>query len=128
MCTYIYGVSIYVQYIYEISISIQYIHMYEVAIPFDHVLLFPFGCTSGHPFEHIGKFQHIYLSSFNCILLHLLIQYNIDRVIYSGNTHCSNVMCLNDWYLVHNCLLVLDCIPVLLLLAILPEKPMPVMW
>ena len=57
-----------------------------------------FGCTSGHPFEHIGKFHNIYLSSFNCMLSFFLMQSSIDVVIHSGYTHCSNVMCKNDWF------------------------------
>ena len=99
LCTYMYEVCICAQYIYEMSICAQYIHMYEVSIPFDCVLLSPFlGCRSGHPFEHIGKFHNIYPSIFNCILWHFLMQSSIDMVICSGNTHCSNVMCKNDWY------------------------------
>ena len=56
------------------------------------------------------------------------MQSRVDMVVCSGSTHCSQVMCKNDWYLVHNCLLGLDCITILLFFAILPEKPMPVMW
>ena len=121
ICAHLYPSFLLWYVIYEVPICTNYIYIYMkfpfacniyMKFLFQHniyiCMKFPyllnaccfslFGCRSGHPFEHIGKFHSIYLSSLNCILLHSLMQSSIDRVICSGIIHCSNIMCKNDWY------------------------------